>query len=370
MKNAKNQLNKSLRALLLAVLFAVSTFAGVRVGFAAYSSVQNVKRVVQLSKKVEDVLFSSNYLSKFNQNENNYGASKLINFTRPDGETAGVIRSFVVTVNNFDLSNNSLWNDKDINYTLTVTVLDKNGIPITDTDKLNGMSVSDGTTTYEFGTNNTVTISGKTLSSSRRSTNSYTITLNENYKDIKLKVEALPKEPKDYDATKNNKLCKIFEFGEISANTDVRWTGTFSDAKVTSATDKNNKIGDLDGFNYRLAGSKDGKVTLTWNKDYVDISRIFVEEISNKKKPGTENNRNVTYDTTNNSITFDVFATDKEFILQFYRTSKPEGEMWNPTDKTVYVLDNETQKNKNYVTFSFTESTSSSGGTGGSTSAN
>ena len=50
MKNAKNQLNKSLRALLLAVLFAVSTFAGVRVGFAAYSSVQNVKRVVQLSK--------------------------------------------------------------------------------------------------------------------------------------------------------------------------------------------------------------------------------------------------------------------------------------------------------------------------------
>lgn len=366
MKNAKNQLNKSLRALLLAVLFAVSTFAGVRVGFAAYSSVQNVKRVVQLSKKVEDVLFSSNYLSKFDQNENNYGASKLINFTRPDGETAGVKHSFVVTVNNFDLSNNSLWNDKDINYTLTVTVLDKNGTPITDTDKLNGMSVSDGTTTYEFGTNNTVTIDN-ILSTGKRSTNSYTITLNENYKDIKLKVEALPN---DYDATKDYKLCKIFEFGEISANTDVRWTGTFSDAKVTSATAENNKIGDLDGFNYRLAGSKDGQVTLTWNKKYVDISPIFVEEISNKKKQGTENNRNVTYDKINNSITFDVFATDKEFILQFYRTSKPTGEMWDPANKTVYVLDNETQKNKNYVTFSFTESTSSSGGTGGSTAAN
>ncbi len=361
MKNAKNQLNKSLRALLLAVLFAVSTFAGVRVGFAAYSSVQNVKRVVQLSKKVEDVLFSSNYLSKFNQNENNYGASKLINFTRPDGETAEVTRSFVVTVNNFDLTNNSLWNDKDINYTLTVTVLDKNGTPITDTDKLNGMSVSDGTTTYEFGTNNTVTIDN-ILSTGKRSTNSYTITLNEKYKDIKLKVEALPN---DYSTTKDYKLCKIFEFGEISANTDVRWTGTFSDAKVTSATDKNNKIGDLDGFNYRLAGSKDGKVTLTWNKKYVDISPIFVEEISNKKKPGTENKRTVTYDTTNNSITFDVFATDKEFILQFYRTLKPEGEMWDPANKTVYVLDNRNQIN--YVTFSFTENTSSSGG---STAAN
>ena len=178
MKNAKNQLNKSLRALLLAVLFAVSTFAGVRVGFAAYSSVQNVKRVVQLSKKVEDVLFSSNYLSKFNQNEKNYGASKLINFTRPNNETAGVKRSFVVTVNNFDLSNNSLWNDKNINYKFKVTVLDKNGTPITDTDKLNGMSVSDGTTTYEFGTNNTVTIDN-ILSTGKRSTHSYTITLNE-----------------------------------------------------------------------------------------------------------------------------------------------------------------------------------------------
>lgn len=124
MKNAKNQLNKSLRALLLAVLFAVSTFAGVRVGFAAYSSVQNVKRVVQLSKKVEDFLFSSNYLSKFISTDDNYGASKLINFTRSDGETAGVKRSFVVTVNNFDLSNHSLCNDKNINYILTVTVLE------------------------------------------------------------------------------------------------------------------------------------------------------------------------------------------------------------------------------------------------------
>ena len=362
MKNAKNQLNKSLRALLLAVLFAVSTFAGVRVGFAAYSSVQNVKRVVQLSKKVEDVLFSSNYLSKFNLTDENYGASKLINFTRSDGETAGVIRSFVVTVNNFDLSNHSLWNDKDINYTLTVMVLDKNGTPITDTAKLSGMSVSDGTTTYKLDTNNPVTIGNQILSTGKRSTNSYTITLNENYKDIKLKVEALPN---DYNTTKNYKLCKIFEFGEISANTDVRWTGTFSDAKVTSATAGNNQIGDLDGFNYRLAGSKDGKVALTWNKKYVDISPIFVEEISNKKKPGTENKRTVTYDTTNNSITFDVFATDKEFILQFYRTAKPTGEMWDPANKTVYVLDNGTQTN--YVTFSFTENTSSSGG---STAAN
>lgn len=360
MKNAKNQLNKSLRALLLAVLFAVSTFAGVRVGFAAYSSVQNVKRVVQLSKKVEDVLFSSNYLSKFDQNENNYGASKLINFTRSDGETARVTRSFVVTVNNFDLSNHSLWNDKDINYTLIVTVLDKNGTPITDTAKLSGMSVN-GT---QF-TSGVVKLENQTLQTGKRSTNSYTITLNENYKDIKLKVEAVPTEPNDYGTTKNYKLCKIFEFGEISANTDVRWTGTFSDAKVTSATAENNKIGDLDGFNYRLAGSKDGQVTLTWNKKYVDISPIFAEEISNKKKPGTENKRTVTYDTTNNSITFDVFATDKEFILQFYRTSKPTGEMWDPTDKTVYVLDNRTQTN--YVTFSFTENTSSSGG---STAAN
>ena len=106
-------------------------------------------------------------------------------------------------------------------------------------------------------------------------------------------------------------------------------------------------------------------MTLTWNKNYVDISPIFVEEISNKKKPGTENKRTVTYDTTNNSITFDVFATDKEFILQFYRTAKPAGEMWDPANKTVYVLDNGTQTN--YVTFSITENTSSSGG---STAAN
>lgn len=351
MKNAKNQLNKSLRALLLAVLFAVSTFAGVRVGFAAYSSVQNVKRVVQLSKKVEDVLFSSNYLSKFNQNEKNYGASKLINFTRSDGGTAGVTRSFVVTVNNFDLSNNSLWNDKNINYTLTVTALDKNNNQISNTEILKGMSVNE--TPF---TNGVVTVSG-TLSSSRRSTNSYTITLNENYKDIKLKVEALPD---DYRTTKDYKLCKIFEFGEISANTDVRWTGTFSDAKVTSATAGNNQIGDLDGFNYRLAGSKDGQVTLTWNKDYVDISPIFVEEIKAKK-----NTANVEYTEGGSSITFSVSATDKEFILQFYRTSKPTEEMWDLANKTVYVSENGTQTN--YVIFSFTENTSSSGG---STAAN
>lgn len=357
MKNAKNQLNKSLKALLLAVLFAVSAFAGVRVGFAAYSSVRNIKRVVQLSKEGENVLFSSNYLSKFDKSavadNNGYGASKLINFTRSDSENDQTARSFVITVNNFDLLNRGIWNENEIKYTFTVTVLDKNNTVITDTEILNDMSVN-GT---QF-TNGVVKLEKQTLLTGKRSTNSYTITLNENYKDIKLKVEVVPTDD-GYKATNNIKLCKIFEFGEISANTDVRWTGTFSDEKVTSTTDSKNEISDLDGFNYRLTGSKDGTITLTWDKNYVDISQIFVEEI--KAKKDTESSTVVKYDKDNGSITFPASATDKEFILQFYRTSKPTGEMWSSTDKTVYVLGDDGTP-INYVKFYFDDGTSSSGG--------
>lgn len=53
----------------------------------------------------------------------------------------------------------------------------------------------------------------------------------------------------------------------INNNTSATWTGTFID-NATSPKD-------LDGFNYRLSGSGEGTVTLTWNTNYVDISPWF-----------------------------------------------------------------------------------------------
>lgn len=53
----------------------------------------------------------------------------------------------------------------------------------------------------------------------------------------------------------------------INNNTSATWTGTFID-NATSPKD-------LDSFNYRLSGSGEGTVTLTWNTNYVDISPWF-----------------------------------------------------------------------------------------------
>jgi len=123
----------------------------------------------------------------------------------------------------------------------------------------------------------------------------------------------------------------------INDNTSATWTGTFID-NATSPKD-------LDGFNYRLSGSGEGTVTLTWNTKYVDISTWF------------ENTYVLTISKDSSGIataTLKVNSAEKnQYDIQFYRTNGiNSAEQWsdgNHTDITV--------TGTGFVSMSFTQST-------------
>ena len=101
---------------------------------------------------------------------------------------------------------------------------------------------------------------------------------------------------------------------------------------------------DLDDFNYRLSGSGEGTVTLTWNTNYVDISPWFkntYDLIISKDSSGRA------------TVTLKVNSAEKnQYDIQFYRTNGiNSAEQWSDGNHT-----NITVTGTGFVSMSFTQS--------------
>ena len=149
--------------------------------------------------------------------------------------------------------------------------------------------------------------------------------------DIYMKVTAMPTDQAELKPL-SAKLGVIY----INNNTSATWTGTFID-NATSPKD-------LDGFNYRLSGSGEGTVTLTWNTNYVDISPWF------------KNTYDLTISKDSSGIataTLKVNSAEKnQYDIQFYRTNGiNSAEQWSDGNHT-----NITVTGTEFVSMSFTQS--------------
>ena len=150
--------------------------------------------------------------------------------------------------------------------------------------------------------------------------------------DIYMRVTATPTNQAELKPL-SAKLGVIY----INNNTSATWTGTFID-NATSPKD-------LDGFNYRLSGSGEGTITLSWDTNYVDISPWF------------KNTYDLTISKDSSGIataTLKVNSAEKnQYDIQFYRTNGiNSAEQWsdgNHTDITV--------TGTGFVSMSFTQST-------------
>ena len=150
--------------------------------------------------------------------------------------------------------------------------------------------------------------------------------------DIYMRVTATPTNQAELKPL-SAKLGVIY----INNNTSATWTGTFID-NATSPKD-------LDGFNYRLSGSGEGTVTLTWNTNYVDISPWF------------KNTYDLTISKDSSGIataTSKVNSAEKnQYDIQFYRTNGiNSAEQWSDGNHT-----NITVTGTGFVSMSFTQST-------------
>lgn len=279
--------------------------------FAAYTSFNSVKRVVSTGTQ-SDTMFSSNYLSLLNLNDEAYPA-KRIPFLNADGTS-----TFTVLVCNYVWGDEKLYNPKDITYTVTAQLLSMDGgslpgdVDITEV-QMNGSN---------FGDSRVCTLANEVLDSSSAKRNNYKFEIPAALKNkIKIQMTAEPSDDESKKAVNNQKLAAIFSFAEYEATKN--WTGHFLDS-TTKRTPS-----DYDAFNYEISGNGAGTVTVTWENS-LQLSKWAING-----------------EQESNSYTFTVDDSTTAVQFQFYRNPKDmlcDTISWADLEKLVTVTFKEAKK--------------------------
>lgn len=268
--------------------------------FAAYTSFNSVKRVVSTGTQ-SDTMFGSNYLSPLNLSDTNYPIKRISLSDDTDC-------TFTVLVGNYVWGDESLYNPKDITYTVTAKLLSMDGGDLSadySSIKMNGTSFDDA---------GELTGKNQKLPTGKAATNEYKFEIPGILKDkVKIQIVAEP-DASSKEAVNNQKLAAILSFSGYEAVKN--WTGHFLDSK-----DKNPD--QYDAFNYEISGNGSGSVTVVW-EDSLQLS---------KWTTGGKQ--------TNNSYTFTVDGSTTAVQFQFYRNpekvSDLDGKNWSGLEELVKV---------------------------------
>ena len=274
--------------------------------FAAYTSFNSVKRVVSTGTQ-SDTMFGSNYLSPLNLSDTNYPVKRI-------SLSVDTNCTFTVLVGNYVWGDESLYNPKDITYTVTAKLLSMDGGDLSvdcSSIKMNGTS---------FGATGELTEKSQKLSTGKAATNEYKFEMPGSLKDkVKIQIVAEP-DDSSKEAVNNQKLAAILSFSGYEAVKN--WTGHFLDSK-------NKNPDQYDAFNYEISGNGSGSVTVVW-EDSLQLSKW------------TTGGKQV-----NNSYTFTVDGSTTAVQFQFYRNpekvSDLDGKDWSSLEELVKVSFEENQ---------------------------
>lgn len=268
--------------------------------FAAYTSFNSVKRVVSTGTQ-SDTMFGSNYLSPLNLSDTNYPVKRI---SLSDDMNC----TFTVLVGNYVWGDESLYNPKDITYTVTAKLLSMDGGDLS-TDysliKMNGRPFDDA---------GELTRKNQKLPTGKAATNEYKFEIPGILKDkVKIQIVAEP-DASSKEAVNNQKLAAILSFSGYEAVKN--WTGHFLDSK-------NKNPDQYDAFNYEISGNGSGSVKVVWD-DSLQL---------NKWTTGGKQ--------VNNSYTFTVDGSTTAVQFQFYRNpekvSDLDGKKWKDLEDLVKV---------------------------------
>lgn len=268
--------------------------------FAAYTSFNSVKRVVSTGTQ-SDTMFGSNYLSLLNLSDTNYPVKRI---SLSDDMNC----TFTVLVGNYVWGDESLYNPKDITYTVTAKLLSMDGGDLSadySSIKINGTP---------FGDVGELTSKNQKLPTGKAATNEYKFEIPGILKDkVKIQIVAEP-DASSKEAVNNQKLAAILSFSGYEAVKN--WTGHFLDSK-------NKNPDQYDAFNYEISGNGSGSVTVVW-EDSLQLSKW------------TTGGKQV-----NNSYTFTVDGSTTAVQFQFYRNpekvSDLDGKDWKGLEELVKV---------------------------------
>ena len=269
--------------------------------FAAYTSFNSVKRVVSTGTQ-SDTMFSSNYLSQMNLDDQNYPV-KRISLAEKDG-----ICTFVVQVCNYIWGDSKRYNLNDITYNVTAQLYAMDGGKLPD----NIINIKMNTT--PFDKNGMCTLKNETLETGSAKKNGYQFVIPAELKDkVKIQVVADPSEGSK-ESVNRQKLAAVFSFADYEAVKS--WTGQFLDSKE-------NGPDEYDAFNYEISGNGAGTVTVTWPESL----QLSAWATGDTQKSGT--------------YSFEVDGATTAVQFQFYRNpekvSDLSGKSWAELEQLVNV---------------------------------
>lgn len=309
---------------LAGALFLIGVLAAAVYGsFAAYTNFNSVKRVVSTKRQDDDnTMFSSNYLSLMHSSDT-CPAKRISLADNTDKYT------FTVLVCNHVWGDESLYNPKNISYTLTARILSMDGgdLPEGCTGE-NGIKLNvlgDSVEPHIFEENaegkGVCTISNQVLQTGTAAQKSYQFIMPKALKDkVKIQIKAEPTNA-SMAAVNNQILGAVLSFADYQVTKN--WTGHFIDSKENGKTP-----GQYDAFNYEITGNGAGTVTVTWSDELL-LSQWAME---NGKEPTHNTDSTYSYEFTVNAST-----TVKQF--QFYRNPEKllDGKKWTELEELVKV---------------------------------
>ena len=269
--------------------------------FAAYTSFNSVKRVVSTERR-SDTMFGSNYLTLLNLTDNNYSIRRITLSEEADKNT------FTVKVCNYAWGDESLYNTKDITYTVQANLIAMDGGKLP--ESITEIRIND----IPYNANGKCTLTSQVLKAGKARENTYRFELPAELKnkiEIQIVVEPVSE---SVEAVNSQKLAAVISFADYESVKS--WTGHFLDSQANGRTPAN-----YDAFNYEISGNGAGTVTMTWPES-LQLSKW------------TTNGKQVT-----NSYSFEVDGATTAVQFQFYRNpeEKIDVETWADLEKLVTV---------------------------------
>ena len=270
--------------------------------FAAYTSFNSVKRVVSTERR-SDTMFGSNYLTLLNLTDNNYSIRRITLSEEADKNT------FTVKVCNYAWGDESLYNTKDITYTVQAKLIAMDGGKLP--DSITNIRIND---TLFFTANGECELISQNLEAGKARENTYRFELPAELKNkIEIQIVVEPTS-ESKEAVNSQKLAAVISFADYESVKS--WTGHFLDSQANGRTPA-----DYDAFNYEISGNGAGTVTMTWPAS-LQLSKWSTD---GKQVTG--------------SYSFEVDSATTAVQFQFYRN--PENKInegtWAELEKLVTV---------------------------------
>ena len=268
--------------------------------FAAYTSFNSVKRVVSTDRR-SDTMFGSNYLTLLNLTDNNYSIRRITLSEEDDKNT------FTVKVCNYAWGDKSLYNTKDIMYTVQAKLIAMDGGNLP--ESIAQIKIND----TEFNANGERELTNQELKTGKAGENTYRFELPAELKnkiEIQIVVEPVSE---SVEAVNSQKLAAVISFADYESVKS--WTGHFLDSQTGRIP------ADYDAFNYEISGNGAGTVTMTWPES-LQLSKW------------TTDGKQVT-----GPYSFNVDGATTAVQFQFYRNpeNKIDAQTWAELEKLVTV---------------------------------